>query len=455
MEIPPLPPERLNPMLQTPSPAYSSGMAGHGTTGENVSVTLATQLGLRQDLLIKALVIEVQHPTGLSIPQWTALIELNNTIETFTSSIPPSQAILQVISALPLQRGQQLSLMLDRNNRLQIMNTHLTSPAEDLSIMATRRSALIQALTRSPLESSTPTGNLLQKLTKTFTPDASEAVNPLFKNIPSLEKPTMLKHSIEHWVSSNAALHKKTLAAQNEAVDETIDSPLIRFVKNILQWPNVSYQNNLQPHLAQDSAIQQLVLYLKRILLHEKNSLVNASSNPAPADQALKLDENRLSALLQALVTRISALHSENQLSHVDLGDTAQSFKLDIPLWMHDPLQNDTIQNVLLTIEKEKYQDKNKKNKAQDRRWKIFMEFDLGRSGRLEAEALIREHHVNVSLWAEEKHTRHSINEKLSAFNERLIKKGIPVESIHCRQDHFKKPSLKRGHPFSLINIKG
>jgi hypothetical protein len=193
---------------------------------------------------------------------------------------------------------------------------------------------------------------------------------------------------------------------------------------------------------------------LKNVLTQPEDTLLKNRAASLANHQSLLSDESALSSLMQSLITRLSALHLQNKFSNLNHTDNTSSFKLDIPLWIADPFSQNSLANLLLTIEKDKQYKKNDgKNTALSRRWRIMMEFDLGTAGKLEAEALMRESRVNISLWAEEKQTQDKVQSSLQSLSEQLIKKGVPVEGIHCRLD---KPGRKPSHhPFSLINVRG
>jgi len=467
-----------------------------------LDVDLIKKLGLRQGSILQAVIASIKPEISkglMSETQWQVLLEITR------PQIKPADqgqiteqtntpVLLQVISSKPVEVGQLLVLLLDRNNRLQLIKPSPLS--NDRNIPVINRSSFVQLLNnsdRSEMPTQT-TGVILQKLLDRQSSQGSETIPEILQQLPNSKQIIQQLPILKNWITQTVQLTQNitnmnfppnTVSKAKTAITSASIDEKISINPETKKWEKIPLNlsstvqtektsgglatNTKQPdkdqHLEKlletllknlvkiDTAIDKgkavkinsaqplndLVALIKNLLgnkqaikSHIKPDIEKNSAGPMGENQSELFD------ILESMVNRNVSLQSSHQLNNVSSQILNSSFKCDIPIW-----HQQRIDNVQLTIEKDQQHAAEKSQNTSAVRWRIVLDFDLKEHGLIQAEALIRETRVNIALWAEKDYTRKQIENRMEKFSARLLAKGLPLESLHCRQHKVQQQNNK------------
>ncbi len=153
----------------------------------------------------------------------------------------------------------------------------------------------------------------------------------------------------------------------------------------------------------------------------------------AGSDQERNLSVGDLLKRLAGALNRIQF----NQLNSLYQAQTSSSDTATIQTWhMEIPFltaQND-IDPIQVRIDQQTSKNKNSQDPENQSSWKLSLAFDLDNLGPLYIQVNLSPPNVSSTIWAEQQQTLKLINREANNFRESLIKLGLTVDDICCRQ---------------------
>ncbi len=293
--------------------------------------------------------------------------------------------------------------------------------------------------------------------------------------------------------NSGIAMESKVSQQQttSNALSQDIRTTLDKIITGINNKPtianNTQAQSNINTLLTPNTNTEITPKELEKIV----NSLLPAQSSPsasivqatnntlATATAALfrllgfQLPSENMQAAslpriieqhLKKLVEQTQAKIQLNQLRSLGLdrpiseSRTAllQQFHTELPLRF-----NEQVLPLQISIQEQEYSKHNNKeeenNQTEDkktvqRRWQVFMSFDLPNHEKLHTQLNIVENSISATLWAESSILCQKAQQEMSILRDKLLANGLNVDDLTCV--HGKPPQEDFSLDYNLVDIK-
>lgn len=387
---------------------------------------LTTALSVEPNPILKSLQIgQVLHALVLGKNKHD-LLQLQIGNQRFTANTRPNltsnhQTIAKDSSANSFQSGEKLKLIVIENKdniTLQILNrqNHQTTKP------------LLQQLLRQSLPHHTAPGSLISKF------NSLRQHNPA--NPSPLSKP-VIKQIIEMMASLPDAKTIATKQGLKQAVEHSgvFMEPRLQ---TYLNDPKPQHPQPLREFLQQD--FKANLLRIKQVI--EQNPLVAEQAvkgmKPAmTAGKTVKMNNTQVAVLpaqidepvdiveLKRLVDSAIARIQVNQASAIITEET------QLPTWVIDLPVADKHEPALteLRISYEEYTDS---ETAQEKKWNVSITIELPVLGKITARVALLDNKITSSIWAENDHTYHLIEQHLEDLSTRMQSAGLDVDCIKC-----------------------
>jgi hypothetical protein len=183
---------------------------------------------------------------------------------------------------------------------------------------------------------------------------------------------------------------------------------------------------------------------------------------PADNQAAISLTQvfdQRLKKLFEQVQSRIQ-LHQLRSLNlEKALGDSRstplQQFHAELSLRFQDQVYPLQININEQEIERENTQEHSPESKQEtpqkERKWQVFMSFDLPNNESLHSQLNIVHNTVSVTLWTESFKLCQKAQEEINILRDKLLAKGLTVEDLICVQG--KPPQQNNGLAYNLVDI--
>ena len=394
--------------------------------------------------------IEINTPTGKLT---NTALTTNNTANSQATQTPPANQDAVLAQTNPKQtninKTASSSVPLSTNNQAQKAAKPTQSP-EAILQQAKRESLPLQ-------QQPNIIASLLQQLTqnKTELPgNIAQQIKTLLANLPTneqLEKPATLKKALlnsgaffeaklSHLVKDHHNRQNQLAKLTPEQLDKlpstdqlkARDAAIInadnkaniqKLITQIEQILGKSILKKSQPLSEKGDEPTQKIPQDKALLQPTANK-TTVSSNKENIDIVLQqLGRQLLASLAKTQLNQLETLQTRNQSSSDPVINN--SWTLEIPI-----IHGKQADNLQLSIQEEQGSDK-KTNKL--KQWRVILDFDLHKLGKMSVELVIIEKQVSATIWSELKQAHSLVQKEIEGFRENLEKIGVSITHIECK----------------------
>ncbi|NVK73717.1 MAG: flagellar hook-length control protein FliK [Oceanospirillaceae bacterium] len=330
-------------------------------------------------------------------PKPTELTNVTNQTTSKLVTVTDGQSEFPIISQTPLKKGDVLRVMVDTNNKMQVLPARANTAPPSAQV-----EALKQSLPRQlSLGDMSQLVNQLQKLgdnTSTLPPQTQQVLRQLIQNIPTLGSLTTSPEAMKQAIQTSGVFSESLLA------------------KNTVQLP------------------ADLKLNLHRLKdIQENTGTLRLGGIPT----------EQIANAIERITT--------SQLRH--FSDSNQVTNTNYPLHIELPIKHgQTTSFVGIEIDKDAH-SATEENK-QERRWLVKLKFDFEETGRFDARASIQSNKVGILFAAEDPETVQKLQKNLSTLKQQLRDKDIEVERLDAFQSKLEKEKTNLDKSKSLIDVR-
>lgn len=377
---------------------------------------------------------------------------LNAAGMTFTSKNPPSG-----------RAGEQSTVSTPQSlfgkPEAPVEGTTLARSAASIrAIAAAVASALPKAQPTSVLlDSNVKLVTLLQHVPGHALPPA---IKPLLPLLNTLQQQTLELTSdrpltpatIARAMSNNGTFHERNALRAISGSDETkalnendIKALLIKTIEGLSQLSPAQADAGAKQAITND-AVARLWLGLVNGLGGKNEKL---KMNVSTKENLLLLSQN----LAQNSLAKIQ-LNQYRSLATTtnEAGQANQAIHLDIPLKWPDTYGNAYLQIFPPKEEEDTSASPDKSKRQKQRRWRIFMELDMGDDGNLAVEFTVADSNVDATFWAEKDNLRQRAAAQLQKLRSDLAGQGLNVTDLRCSK--HPPPEQKMNINYALIDVQ-
>ncbi len=261
-----------------------------------------------------------------------------------------------------------------------------------------------------------------------------------------------------------AGINNKPITASNNQLQSNIKTPLtLNTSTDITPKELEKIISSLLP--AQTSTLALIAQNTNNTLATATAALFRLLGFQLPSENIQTTSLPRIVELhLKKLIEQTQAKIQLNQLRSLGLdrpiseGRTPllQQFHTEIPLRFNEqvlPLQISIHEQEYTKHNSEESEHDNKEEKkAAQRRWQVFMSFDLPNHEKLHTQLNIVEDSISATLWAESSLLCQKAQQEINILRDKLLANGLNVDDLTCV--HGKPPQQDFSLDYNLVDIK-
>ncbi|NLQ16564.1 hypothetical protein HGG82_02860 [Marinomonas sp. M1K-6] len=321
-----------------------------------------------------------------------------NATQPILATVSDGQSEFPIISQTALKKGDIIRVMVDANNRMQVLPPKTMTPSPSLQVEALKHSLPRQLSLGDMSQLVKQLHTLNETSSANLPPPTQQALKQLMQHLPTLGTLTTSPDAMKQAIQTSGLFSEALLAKDSQT---------------------------------------QIPADLKLNLTRLKDSQENTAPlrlNSVPTEQ------------IASAIERITT----SQLRH--FSDPNQINTPTYPLHIELPIKTaQTPSYVQIEIDKDASTEEHKK---QDRRWLVKLKFDFEETGRFDARASIQANKVGILFAAENPDTVQKLKQSLPDLKQQLKDKDINVERLDAFQAKLEQEKANVIKARSLIDVR-